>query len=54
MFLDSSNKLEEELIMSFKTKAALLKAPYDIELIDRELICGDDDVIVKNHLIGIC
>lgn len=38
----------------FITKAARLNGPYDIELIERELICGDDDVIVKNHLIGIC
>lgn len=38
----------------FITKAARLNGPYDIELIDRELICGEDDVIVKNHLIGIC
>ena len=37
-----------------KTRAALLKAPYEIELIERELTCGDDEVIVKNHLIGIC
>lgn len=38
----------------FITKAARLNGPYDIELIERELICGEDDVIVKNHLIGIC
>jgi len=37
-----------------KTRAALLKGPYDIGLIERELTCGDDEVIVKNHLIGIC
>ncbi len=37
-----------------KTKAALLKEPYNIYLIDRELECGDDEVIVKNHLVGIC
>lgn len=40
--------------MKIKTKAALLKGPYDIELIERELECGEDEVIVKNHLIGIC
>jgi L-iditol 2-dehydrogenase len=40
--------------MSIITKAALLKAPYDIDLIERELVCGDEDIIVKNHLIGIC
>ena len=40
--------------MSVKTRAALLKGPYDIELIERELVCGDEEVIVKNHLIGIC
>ncbi len=37
-----------------KTKAALLNGPYDINLIERELQCGEDEVIVKNHLIGIC
>ena len=40
--------------MSIFTKAALLKAPYEIELIDKELVCGPGEVIVKNHLIGIC
>lgn len=40
--------------MKFRTKAARLNGPYDIELIDRELECGEDDIIVKNHLIGIC
>lgn len=40
--------------MSIKTKAALLKGPYDIELVEKELVCGDTEVIVKNHLIGIC
>ncbi len=38
----------------FKTRAARLNGPYDIELIDRELVCGEDDIIVKNHLMGIC
>lgn len=40
--------------MVIKTKAALLEAAYNIHLVDRELECGDDEVIVKNHLIGIC
>jgi 2-desacetyl-2-hydroxyethyl bacteriochlorophyllide A dehydrogenase len=40
--------------MSVITKAALLKAPYEITLIERELVVGDDEVIVKNHLVGIC
>jgi L-iditol 2-dehydrogenase len=40
--------------MTVKTKAAMLKAPFDIELVDRELVCGGDEVIVKNHLVGIC
>jgi L-iditol 2-dehydrogenase len=36
------------------TKAALLTEPYRIGLVDRQLECGDDEVIVKNHLMGIC
>jgi len=40
--------------MVIKTKAALLENAYNIHLVDRELACGDDEVIVKNHLIGIC
>ncbi|AEE92262.1 L-iditol 2-dehydrogenase [Tepidanaerobacter acetatoxydans Re1] len=40
--------------MSIITKAALLKGPYDIELVEKELVCREDEVIVKNHLIGIC
>ncbi len=40
--------------MGLKTKAALLEAAYNIYLVDRELECGEDEVIVKNHLIGIC
>lgn len=40
--------------MKFKTKAARLNGPYDIELIDRELECEEDDIIVRNHLVGIC
>lgn len=38
----------------FITKAARLNGAYDIELIERELVCEDDDIIVKNHLMGIC
>jgi L-iditol 2-dehydrogenase len=38
----------------FTTRAARLNGPKDIELIERELVCEDDDIIVKNHLIGIC
>ncbi len=41
-------------MQSFKTRAARLNGPRDIELIERELVCGDDEVVVKNHLIGIC
>lgn len=40
--------------MKFLTKAARLNGPYDIELIERELVCEEDDVIVRNHLVGIC
>ena len=40
--------------MGFKTRAAILKGPYDIELAEKELVCDPDEVIVKNHLIGIC
>lgn len=40
--------------MSILTRAALLKGPYDIQLIEKTLHCGDDEVIVKNHLMGIC
>lgn len=40
--------------MGYKTKAALLNAPFDIGLIDKEIECGEEDVIVKNHLMGIC
>lgn len=36
------------------TMAARLNGVRDIELIERELVCGDDDIIVKNHLMGIC
>ena len=37
-----------------KTRAAILKGPYDIDLVEKELVCGDDELIVRNHLIGIC
>jgi len=40
--------------MGVTTRAALLKAPYQIELIERQLTVDDDEVIVKNHLVGIC
>lgn len=40
--------------MAITTRAALLKGPRDIELREKELVCGDNEVIVKNHLIGIC
>ena len=40
--------------MGIITRAALLNNPYDIFLVERNLECGPDDVIVKNHLIGIC
>ena len=38
----------------FVTRAARLNKAYDIELIERELVCGEDDIIVKNHKMGIC
>lgn len=40
--------------MAVTTRAALLKGPYDIDLIERKLVCGEDEVIVKNHRMGIC
>lgn len=40
--------------MTITTRAARLNGPYDIELITRNLECGEDEVIVKNHLMGIC
>lgn len=40
--------------MTVMTRAALLKGPYDIELVEKELVCGEDEILVKNHLIGIC
>ena len=38
----------------FITRAARLNKAYDIELIERELECGEEDIIVKNHMMGIC
>ena len=38
----------------FITRAAILNGARDIELIERELVCEEDDIIVKNHLMGIC
>ena len=40
--------------MAITTRAALLKGPYDIDLVERTLECGEDEVIVKNHKMGIC
>lgn len=40
--------------MAVTSRAALLKGPYDIELIEKKLVCGEDEVIVKNHMMGIC
>lgn len=40
--------------MAIVTRAALLKGPYDIDLVERKLECREDEVIVKNNLIGIC
>jgi len=40
--------------MAVVTRAALLKGPYDIELVEKELVCGEDEILVQNHLIGIC
>jgi len=40
--------------MGITTRAALLKSPYQIELIERKLTVEDDEVIVKNQLVGIC
>lgn len=38
----------------FTTRAARLNKAYDIELIERNLECGEEDIIIKNHLMGIC
>ena len=42
------------IVVTISTKAALLKGPHAIDLVDRDLACGDDDVIVRNHIVGIC
>lgn len=39
---------------TFITRAARLNGVRDIELIERKLVCGDDDIVVKNHMMGIC
>ena len=39
---------------TFTTRAARLNGVRDIELIERDLVCGDDDIVVKNHMMGIC
>lgn len=36
------------------TKAAVLTSPGKIELVERELVLGEDEVLVKCHLTGIC
>lgn len=41
-------------MQKFVTRAARLNKAYNIELIERELECGEDDIIVKNHRMGIC
>lgn len=46
--------LQGGIFISVITRAALLKGPYDISLIERELVCGEDEVIVQNHLMGVC
>ena len=38
----------------FVTRAARLNKAYDIELFVRTLECAEDDIIVKNRLMGIC
>ena len=40
--------------MKMTTRAALLKGPREIGLVEKELICGNDEVLVKNPLTGIC
>jgi L-iditol 2-dehydrogenase len=40
--------------MAVSTRAAILRGTRDIDLVEKTLNCGDDEVIVKNHLIGIC
>ena len=40
--------------MTVTTRAAVLQAPHEIKLVERQLTAGDDEVIVRNHLVGIC
>ena len=40
--------------MAISTRAAILRGERDIDLVEKTLVCGDNEVIVKNHLIGIC
>lgn len=40
--------------MAIMTRAATLRGPRDIVLEEKKLVCGDEQVIVKNHIIGIC
>ena len=40
--------------MAVTTRAAILRGIRDIDLVEKTLVCGDNEVIVKNHLIGIC
>ncbi|HYL79979.1 MAG TPA: zinc-binding dehydrogenase [Candidatus Acidoferrum sp.] len=37
-----------------RTRAAQLRRPGEVVLVDRELTLGDDEVLVKGHLSGIC
>lgn len=37
-----------------KTRAAQLRRPGEMALGERELILGDDEVLVKGHLSGVC
>lgn len=40
--------------MKYSTRSARLNGPYDIELINREIDLAEDDILVENHLMGIC
>lgn len=40
--------------MAVTTRAAVLRGPFRIELTRRELVCGEDQVIVATHRMGIC
>ena len=37
-----------------RTRAAILRAPHEIELVERELEVGPDQVLVKTYLAAIC